>query len=81
MAYMRGGSSLFGQIFQRMNNSIYFYEPLDGFYTSYAAIHHWQIPLDITHTGPGITRYTTLMFEFNHKSTAYQGMVGITLVN
>ena len=55
-AYMRGGSSIIGQMFNQLPLVSYWYEPLNFFYNYFAGLPHWTIPYDITQTLTGDDR-------------------------
>ena len=64
--YMRGGSTFFSELFQKNPEAMYWYEPLDGFYSSIYGLGRWSIPmntfLDVKEE-PGGTRNAYLRLD------------------
>ena len=56
LTYMRGGSSLFGELFNQHPSASYWFEPLDGVYASLYGTRFGWFPLDIQYTKDGILR-------------------------
>ena len=47
VGYMRGGTSVFSNMFNIDNKSVVWFEPLDAFYVSYFGFPPFSIPLSI----------------------------------
>ena len=47
-AYMRGGSSLGGQVFNKHPRGVLWYEPLDQFYMAYHGYSVWGLSMSYT---------------------------------
>ena len=46
-AYMKGGSTFVGELFNQYPNSVYFYEPVAGFYSALYGTPDWAFPLEV----------------------------------
>ena len=58
-AYMRGGSTLLGQVFNQDPESIYWYEPLNMFYGAYFGMPIFRDTYDIIYHDKISLRYIT----------------------
>ena len=55
-SYMRGGSSLLGQMYNLHPEASYWYEPMEAFYNSVMGTAAWTVPLDVTQSAFGQIR-------------------------
>ena len=55
-AYMRGGSSLGGMLYDKDPQGVLWYEPLDQFFMAYYGADRWGLPIDTCYTHNGTRR-------------------------
>ncbi len=56
-AYMKGGSTFMGQLFNQYSHSMYYYEPIAGLYSALYGSPDWTFPLEILFNSNGSFRF------------------------
>ena len=69
-AFMRGGSTFFGEFFQQNAQALYFFEPLDPFYGSIYGTRQWILPQKIYWYGDGNSRLRCGLVTRNAKTSS-----------
>lgn len=65
LTYMRGGSSLLGEMFNQNPDALYWFEPVDGFYSHIYGNFHGIQPLDIFYNQDETYRFFSLIVIFH----------------